>query len=346
MKILVLPVFLLVFAVIPYGMGYALFRKIEHGIATIGGLFFSVAIFEVLMLIFHVTMGSLRMMTLLWCVICGGIAFCGWIKHGKDNTILCRKWKWAPDKAEIVLYIVVLILVVLTTVNTVWNTTYLNWDDETYCTNAVGSWYTDLVNRTAPESGELKKAFYDKKYVIAGWPIFSAMLAVLTDIHPAVIYRTLLPTIEIPFTYFIIYQILNSIFRGNKKKALLGVIIVQALILQTAELSAGTSSEWWFLVNVWSGKALSFNVMIPLILWLMFEIEDCDTESRRRRIWRVQFVVCLACCSIAASLFMTVPVTLAIWGGLYLIRTKRWKEAVNICACALPAAFCALWTLH
>jgi len=97
----------------------------------------------------------------------------------------------------------------------------------------------------------LKKAFYDKKYVIAGWSIFSLMLAVLTDIYPAVINRMLLPMIKIPLTYSIFYQMINNLFMQQTKKTLLSVIIIQALILQAAELSAGTSSEWWFLVNAW-----------------------------------------------------------------------------------------------
>ena len=163
-----------------------------------------------------------------------------------------------------------------------WNTTYLNWDDETCCANSVGAWYADLVNRTALESGKLKKAFYDKKYVIAGWSIFSLMLAVLTDIYPAVIYRMLLPMIKIPLTYSIFYRMINNLFM-QQTKTLLSVIIIQALILQTEELSAETSSEWWFLVNAWSGKALSFNVMVSLILWLIFEIEDCDKEGMRKK---------------------------------------------------------------
>lgn len=129
------------------------------------------------------------------------------------------KWKRITDKEEMVLWGATLLLIVLITVNTVWNTTYLNWDDETCCANSVGAWYADLVNRTALESGKLKKAFYDKKYVIAGWSIFSSMLAVLTDIYPAVINRMLLPMIKIPLTYSIFYQMINNLFMQQTKNA-------------------------------------------------------------------------------------------------------------------------------
>lgn len=82
--------------------------------------------------------------------------------------------------------------------------------------------------------------------------------------------------------------------------------------------------------------------MVSLILWLIFEIEDCDKEGMRKRLLGVLFVVCFACCSIAASRLVTIPITLALWGRLYLIRTKRWRDIINVCVCAIPVAACAL----
>lgn len=101
------------------------------------------------MLLFHVTMGSLRAMTFLWCAICGSVSLYGWHMSKKDGVALCGKLEKPSDRVEAMLCVAVLFLVVLTTANAVWNTTYLNWDDQTYCANAVGSWYADLVNRTA-----------------------------------------------------------------------------------------------------------------------------------------------------------------------------------------------------
>lgn len=224
-----------------------------------------------------------------------------WLKPTKkDSAVLSIKWKRITDKKEMVLWGTTLLLIVLITVNTVLNTTYLNWDDETGCANSVGAWYTDLVNRTAPESGELKKAFYDKKYVIAGWSIFSSMLAVLTDIHPAVINRMLLPMIKIPLTYSIFYQMINNLFMQQTKNA--------------SQRNHHTSTY----------------------------TSDGRTFCRNKQRMGVLFVVCFACCSIAASLLVTAPITLALWGGLYLIWTKRWRKIINVCVRVIPAAACAL----
>ena len=200
MRILAQPVFLLVFAVFLHGIGYALFRKLQHGIATLEAFF--------------------QRGTILSAYV--GFTYNDGQPANDDVALVHDLWwhsfLWLKPTKKMVLWGATLLLIVLITVNTVWNTTYLNWDDETCCANSVGAWYADLVNRTALESGKLKKAFYDKKYVIAGWSIFSLMLAVLTDIYPAVINRMLLPMIKIPLTYSIFYQMINNLFMQQTKK--------------------------------------------------------------------------------------------------------------------------------
>ena len=81
----------------------------------------------------------------------------------------------------------------------------------------------------------------------------------------------------------------------------------------------------------------------PLVLWLLFEIEDCTDQVKHRALWRVLFLVCCACSLIAASLYMTVPVELALWGGLYLLRTRRWRDLRRFVACGIPLVICAVF---
>ena len=64
------------------------------------------------------------------------------------------------------------------------------------------------------------------------------------------------------------------------------------------------SNEWWLLVNGWTGKALAFNVVTPLVLWPILTMEDTD-PAERKSCWQVLFVVGCSACLIAASLFMS-----------------------------------------
>lgn len=310
-----------------------------------GGLFASFCVFEILSIIFHITLGSLRLQIAIWCVICIIIAMIGWRKawHGKMPTFHAGK-KW--NRMEVILLLIAVAFVVLLTINTVVNVYYGNWDDETYCGTAVTSWYTDTVDRYAPGLGVLQPAFYEMPYNIASWPVYSAMLAVLTGVHPAIVFRTILPLFEIPLAYYIAYLLLRSFWKDSREKPLLALIYFQLFTLLTAENMPQTSGEWWLVVNCWTGKALMAAIMTPLILWLMIQMEENQTDPvLMKQIWRTLLFVCWAGCFVSASLFFVVPLELALWGGFYLLRTKRWKDFPKFLLCGLPTLFCAITTL-
>ena len=333
---------LLVLLLIPGGLGCLLVPSRDRRLVLLGGYCASLAVFEVFQLVFHVTAGSLRLMTLLWCVLCAALAVWGYARHGRE---VWRGGYKLPKltRIEWLLFALGAAVVVALTLNTVLNTYYGNWDDETYCANAVASWYSDLVNRHNPNMGLLQDAFYDKKYTVAGWPIYSSMLAVLTGLHPAIVYRTILPLFELPLACYAGWLIVRHIFRENRTKALLAFLYLQLFMIAAAETVGGATNEWWQVVDIWSGKALAFNIVSPLVLWLLFEIEDCTDQAKHRALWRVLFLVCCACSLIAASLYMTVPVELALWGGLYLLRTRRWRDLRGFVACGIPLVICAVF---
>ena len=69
MIVRVCAVLLLALLVIPFGMGEAFINARDKRLVYFGGLFASLTVFEILMLIFHAAMGSLRVMTAL-CACC------------------------------------------------------------------------------------------------------------------------------------------------------------------------------------------------------------------------------------------------------------------------------------
>lgn len=337
-------VLLLVFLVIPFGIGNLLICSKSFSLTLLGGLFASFCVFEVLAVIFHVVLGSLRLLTMLWCVICMVAALAGWRKVvcGKRPTF-SRKVPWV--RIEQILLLIVVMLVVFQTMNTVLNTFYGNWDDETYCGTAVTSWYTDTVDRYAPGIGVLQPAFSRTQYNLAAWPVYSSMLAVMTGIHPAIIFRTILPLFEIPLAYYIAYLLIRSFWNDHRKEALLSLIYFNIFTLLAAEHMPQTSGEWWLVVNVWTGKALAVSIIMPLILWLLIQMEENQKDAiRMRQLWRVLLFVCWAGCLVSATLFFVVPVELALWGGLYLLRTKRWNDVPKFVLSGLPALACVLIT--
>lgn len=329
--------------VLPYGMGLALCRRARPGLVYFGGLTASWTLFEILSLLFHGMLWSLRVMSVLWLVLCLAVAAAGYLRARGQRPKPVPSQPWTG--VQRLLLAVVVAVVVLQTLNTVFNAYYGNWDDETYCSIAVTSWYTDTVNRCSTTSGALRDAFYNLKYVLPGWPVYSAALGVLGGLHPAIVYRTLLPVLEIPAAWLLGYWIIRAFFRRNRTRALAAMLLFQLLSLVAAERMTGTAIEWWMLVDCWTGKAVGGGIVVPLMLWLVLNLCDASEEGQRADLWKVLFLTGCAACFVSASLFFLIPVQLVLWGGCFLWQTGRRRDLWKFGVCMLPSLVCVAVTL-
>lgn len=335
--------FALVF--LPVGLGQLALPGQRPALRYTCGFSISLVLFEILMLLFHAAGASFRLMVALWCLLCGIGAVLGLRRAHRQGGCRAHRSPVRPDLWELLLAVVVVLAIGVLTLNTVLNTTYKNWDDQTYCANAVATWQTDAINRYTFYSGKWVQPFYLVKYIVAGWPNYSSMLAVLSGVHPAIIFRTILPLFEIPAAFAVAWLLLRHFFPHSRKKALLGLLYYFLFVILVSDKTTGVSSEWWLVVNCWTGKALSFNLVTPAVLWLLFELESQAEALQRRPYWIALFFVSAASCTIAATMFMILPIELGLWGIFYLWRTRRWGEIRNFCLCAAPAVVCALATL-
>lgn len=339
-------VFVAVFFLFPYGTGSLFTSNKSKLYSWIFGLCLCFFLYQLLYLFFHITLGSLTVMTFLWLATCVAITSVSLLKTQRfqRNVLSISTFIQSWGHWDTILFFAVVVFFLLQTFNTVFRTYYGNLDDHYYCAIATTSLSTNTVNRFSPISGLLKDAFFNINYTLPAWPTFSASLALLTGVHPAIIYRTLLPLVETPAAYGITYLILRSFFKEPKdrKYALLALLYVEIFTVVTASRGGGESSEFWFVVNGWSGKALSASIALPLVLLFLLRVENAEGTAARRDAWLGLILAGWSCCMFAATLFFLIPVELAIWGLCYLLRTKRWKDIGGFTiAAALPIAFAA-----
>lgn len=340
-------VFVLVWLVLPIGIGCALVPGENKKLLFLGGWCASLLIFHVLALLFHITLGSLRVMTAVWCILCGALAAWGYYKHrawftapltALKNAVVCAK---PHGKLEAFLLAIVLIIVVGHTAFVTASTTYFCVDDGHYATYAADTWYTDLVLRTDEATGQIVPPFTTMEYMLATWPAYSSMLAVLTGIHPTIIHRTLMPIFLLPLAYGILYLLLRYFFK-ERKSAFLALIYYHMFVVLVTGKRSWISQEYWLLVCPWSGKAITPNISLPLVLLLLFWLEDTSDAQERRAIWYALFFACTSACCISATAFLLIPVELAVYGCFYLWRTRKWGDIPKFIACGGPAALCGL----
>lgn len=328
-------VFPLVFFIMPLGIGLLLIPSNNKAQVFITGLCASWSFYEILAILFHCTQWSLHVMTLIWLCICVGLAGVGYYSKRDAVVQWGQSFQCVQNRWELALWGLLIVLVFAQTLSMVLGAFYGNWDDSTYCSIATTSWYTDTANRYSPQSGEWGTVLYDGQYVLAAWPLLSASLAQLTGIHPAIIFRTLMPLVEVPLAYWILYLLARFFFVEDRKKAVATVIVAVVINLVTANQMGQNSAEWWLILNPWTGKAIASNIMVPMILWILFCMESVIGKLEHRNWWYTLFLACMASCFVAGTMFVLVPVELAIWGTFYLIRTRRWQESLYFFACGV-----------
>lgn len=338
---------ILVLLVLPFGIGLALVPLRSTAQAYLTGLCASWGLYEILALVFHCTLWPLHIMTVLWVVLCAATACFGFYRQRAVLRQLHRNRKTEKTipRKEWLLVAFVMVLGLAQAFHVVFSTYYGNWDDSTYCAIATTSWYTDTANRYSPNTGTLGEILYGGKYVLAFWPVFSASLAQLTGVHPAIVFRTIMPLFEVCLAYGILYLLARFFFPGNREKALWTMVVATVVILVAADKMQGNCAEWWLTVNPWTGKAIASNIMVPMILWILFHLEEAEAQQRRFW-WRSLFAACLASCMVAGTMFVLVPAELAIWGVFYLARTRRWKDSLHFFLCGVPALACCLVIYH
>lgn len=335
-------VFPLVLLVIPGGIGLLLIPSKNKAQIYVMGLCASWSLYEILLLLFHIALWPLHVMTLLWLFVCAIGAGSGYYRNRSAILQFFRKPNVAWPRGERWLMALLVVLVLAQALSTAVGAYYGNWDDSTYCGIATTSWYTDTVNRYSPDTGDLQPAFFSGQYVLAGWPVFSASLAQLTGIHPAIVFRTILPLFEVFLAYFVLYLLARFFSPDNRKKALCTGIVAVIVTLVVANRMPQTSAEWWLVINPWTGKSIACNIMVPMILWILFQIETTVGTPEQRSWWCSLFLTCFTSCFIAGTMFFLAPVELAVWGIFYLLRSRRWKDFFKFLLCALPAVACCL----
>lgn len=334
--------FVLVLAVLPFGIGELLVESRNKAQIYLTGLCASWGLYEIFAFVFHCTLWPLSVMTGLWVGSCTVMAGLGFYRCRADLRALRKVYPVKMSRGEWLLTAFVAVLLLTQTAHVCLSTFYGNWDDSTYCAISTTSWYTNTVNRYSPNTGTLGKILYSGKYSLALWPVFSASLAQLTGVHPAIVFRTLMPVFEVPLAYGVLYLLARFFFPESRKKALCSIVCAQILTMVSADKMGQNSAEWWLMVNPWTGKAVASNIMVPLILWIMFNLEEAAGTQEARYWWRSLFFACLASCLVAGTMYVLAPVELIIWGVFYLVRTRRWKDICCFLVCGAPSILCLL----
>jgi hypothetical protein len=102
--------------------------------------------------------------------------------------------------------------------------------------------------------------------------MYIAMLAKLSQIHPAIIAHTILPVFLLAMAYGAYWLIAEVLFPKKRENQYLFVILIS--IFNLFGCTSAYTSATFFLTRIWQGKSIVAGVVIPFLIAVMLMIRE------------------------------------------------------------------------
>ena len=201
-------------------------------------------------------------------------------------------------------------------------------DDAYYVGMAMTSFQTDTISVYHPYLGTPVKLKTMANYVLSPYPIFWAMWSKVLKIHPAILMRSILPAVNIAWSYVVYRLLAKKIFLTERKRIIFLLIVVLANLFGAY---SDRTSAVFLLQRVWQGKGALAAILIPMLWYLLIRLRK---EGENTYVYVELFVTILAACLTSSMALFLCPVLMGAFGLEYLISERRWSAGqIN---CPLP----------
>ncbi len=305
------------------------------------GIFIEFALFEILAVPLTFLKASLRLLTVLWLILSLALAVCsvilgrGFPLIRKKITVFGKNMK-ASIRERVTPLLLVLLFCLILQVVFVTAFQHIDEDDAYFVATASTAVQTDTLLEYNPYTGELYHSL-PARYVFAPWPLFLAVLTIITGIHPAVIAHLILPGLILLLAYLIYALIARELFPEKSYQRDLFLLAV-VLILSFFGFSIYTSGTF-LLTRGWQGKALVAGLIQPALFYI------CRSVMKDRggwEMWGALFCVVTAACMFSSMGIVLGIIPVGVYALVYGISQKRWRCIPWAALSCLAAAACGV----
>ena len=209
-------------------------------------------------------------------------------------------------------------------------------DDAYYVGMAMTSFQTETISVYHPYLGTPVKLKTMANYVLSPYPIFWAMWSKVLKIHPAILMRSILPAINIAWSYVVYRLLAKKIFLTERKRIIFLLIVVLANLFGAY---SDRTSAVFLLQRVWQGKGALAAILIPMLWYLLIRLRK---EGENTYVYVELFVTILAACLTSSMALFLCPVLMGAFGLEYLISERRWSVVGRLILCTLPCIVLAI----
>lgn len=216
---------------------------------------------------------------------------------------------------------------------------HIDDDDSRFVVEEVMAVERNAMYILNPVTGAL--SFWDmgevRKDMTSPWTMFVAYISKMSDIPPAVLSHRYLPIFLIPMCYVVYAMIGLFFFQNNREKT--GIFLIFISALQMYGYSSTHTISALMLLRIWQGKALVASLFIPLMFYLMCELQ----EKNEKKMWYAVTALTGLAGALASGIGITsLPVVIGVGGIVNLFHRGGVAKTVKIWCTAIPSVVCLL----
>lgn len=314
-----------------YGFGFARLcnKKAAPQFYLISGMFVQALLFFIPILPMKLLQVPVHIAAIIWVIIWLGTMLFIIMKWRRELADSCKEWigevlKWKLESC---------IFIIVTGFQIVFDELYgriLGGENAAYYIGYVtSSLFTNSMGTVDPQTGALLHTF-SRSYLLQTYLDHSTIVSWLTQLHPLIEIRTVIPAVTILIGNLVIWQFAKLISKGNRRKALYGWLFY--LVIYHLFVNSALLPPIYGYFRAFEGKNFFANISMPLIFmcfWLMYEkVDDWYLLWVTVIIIAASFMYCM-------STMFIVPFMIIIY-GIMVFTQRSWKLFRNLCICMIP----------
>lgn len=150
--------------------------------------------------------------------------------------------------------------------------THLDDDDSFYVGTAVTTIETNSLFKYSGMTGSEDGEQLALRYRLGPFPVYTAIIAKLIDIHPTIVAHTILPIVFLLVVYMLYLLIANELFKNDNKSSLLFLLIMNVIFIWGGY--SGRNNFMFFFFRIWQGKSILANIIIPAVWLIIMKAEE------------------------------------------------------------------------
>ena len=180
----------------------------------------------------------------------------------------------------------------------------------------IGNVYTQLPSR----------------YVFSPFPYYTATVAAIVKVHPAIMAHTILPVVMLLICYSIYYLIGLALFKNNKNKTFTFLILLSVSYIFGAYTRYSVYLR--ILARAWQGKSGIANIILPFIWYIYFKYIGEKNDG----FYLFVLFITLWAAVLLSSMALTLPIIAAgLLTVIYMIKDKKINYIFKLFLCCIPS---------